>query len=158
MFAHKGAVSQTQVGFSAALFQPVHQSHLGNLQTIVFDHVFTNTDNVYSTHTGVFRVPVSGTYVVSVYIIMGAVLDGDVYFEVVEDGNKLGDILINNIVSNSPDGRPTVTWENSAFKLWLFHLNKGSEVWVRVASYSVSPEIHGNGHSMFNAWLLFPDA
>jgi len=152
-----GAVtSSNKVAFSAPLSNPGHQSNFGTHLTIVFDRVYTNTDNIYSPNTGVFRIPVSGTYVVSVYITLGQVQEY-AYFEVVENGSNLGDIIMDNRVYGSTDSHATGIKYNSGFKQWLFHLSQGSEVWVRLPSYSPSSSIHGNGHSMFNAWLLFSD-
>ncbi|KAH3697644.1 hypothetical protein DPMN_085149 [Dreissena polymorpha] len=127
--------------------------HVDNLdvhQTILFDEVFSNVGNAYNPNSGVFRVSVSGYYVMSLVYNAGVKTGGitDRYLEVVSNGVKLGDVIVDS--SSSPLA--------SATKVWVFHLQRGTDVWVRTTTFGISPnDVHGHSHTMLTGWLLYDD-
>jgi hypothetical protein len=59
-------VIHAQVAFSVYLSHL--QEHLGTHQTVKFDKIITNDGNAYNSVTGIFTVPVTGTYVFIFYL------------------------------------------------------------------------------------------
>ena len=117
-------------------------------QTILFDEVFSNVGNAYNPNSGVFRVPVSGYYVMSLVYNAGVKTSVfERYLEVVSNGVKLGDVLVDSSSSEYA----------SATKVWVFHLQKGTDVWVRTTTYKTSTDVHGHSHTMLTGWLLYDD-
>ena len=151
-----GAILAPQVAFTASLSQNING--LGIHQTIVFDDVTINVGDSYNRHNGMFVVPVSGYYVVA--ITVSAVKETfEKYVELVQDGTPLTDLLINNVVQND-DGRPydgTFIWYQPSTSQWIFHFNKGSNVWLRTTNYKPLVNILGQRHSHISCGLLYAD-
>ncbi|KAH3697653.1 hypothetical protein DPMN_085158 [Dreissena polymorpha] len=81
------ATNTTRVAFCAGV-AVLHRDHVGPHQPIVFDEIITNVGNVYSGKTGIFRVPVSGQYVLNLVYSAGvSTASPDSYLEIVSDGS-----------------------------------------------------------------------
>ncbi|KAH3697649.1 hypothetical protein DPMN_085154 [Dreissena polymorpha] len=115
-------------------------------RTIIFDEIIANVGNAYSSKSGIFSVPVSGHYVMSLVFNAGVQTPSyQRYLEVVSNGVALADVLLDSSSSIHA----------SSTKVWVFFLERGSEVWVRTPSYSVGNDILGHLHSMLTGWLLY---
>ncbi|KAH3697640.1 hypothetical protein DPMN_085145 [Dreissena polymorpha] len=123
-----------------------HTDNLGIHRTIIFDEIIANVGNAYNGKTGLFSVPVSGHYVMSLVFNAGLQTPSfQRYLEVVSNGVALGDVLLDSSSSRYA----------SATKVWVFFLERGSEVFVRTTSYGDGNDIHGHLHSMLTGWLLY---
>ncbi|KAH3697655.1 hypothetical protein DPMN_085160 [Dreissena polymorpha] len=134
-----------RVAFCAGLSSH-HIDNLGIHRTIIFDEIIANVGNAYSSSTGMFTVPLSGHYVMSLVYNAGLQTPSNQrYLEVVSNGVALGDVLLDSSSSAFA----------SATKVWVFFLERGSEVWVITTAYDVSTDVHGHLHSMLTGWLLY---
>jgi len=154
MYVTGSAVVQ-RVAFTATMSKSIGGIGIG--QTIVFDNIVTNIGNAYNPQTGKFVVPVSAFYVVTLTVYPNWITE-EMYVEIVHDGTQLTDMLLDNVVRN----RASQTTDELTFFLsftsqWVFHLNEGSNVWVRTTSYSPLINILGQNHSRITCWLLYAD-
>ena len=143
---HKGCskreLSDHQVAFTAGI-SSTDLHNLGEHQTIIFDKVLTNFGNAYHPHTGIFFVPFSGGYVITVTVTVKPGLAQ--WLELVVDGRVINSISAGPAASND---------YASTTKQWILQLNSGSEVLLRT-EFRTRPDLHGNMNTMFSAFLLF---
>ena len=109
---------------------------------IVFDNVKTNAGNGYHPSTGVFMVPESGMYVFSWTFCTGN--DQLVSTQLVVNNNEEGIIHLHPAAGSWITGTGVV----------VLHVNKGDDVYVRIASSSHTGPIVSNIHvkSSFTGW------
>ena len=88
-------------------------------QRLVYDTVVTNTGNAYSTHSGSFRAPVSGTYIFSV-TACSKTSDWGV-IDIINDGAVIGQVR-----SGDPGG-----YYDCSSDFTVAELDIGSHVWVQ---------------------------
>ena len=99
-------------------------------QPIVFGSVLTNIGHYYNNTTGVFYVPVDGTYQFFVNILSEA--DNSIETELVLNGNQIAEIY-------SGAGK----FHGAGSNLVIVRLHQGDNVWVKVhAAYSTDMAIH----------------
>ncbi|XP_045185331.2 heavy metal-binding protein HIP-like [Mercenaria mercenaria] len=130
--------SETNVAFSTSLTN--HMTNLGNQQTIVFDHVFTNVANAYSPVTGVFTAPQNGTYFFTATIMCH-------YGQYLETQFALnGQGLVHMYCNDSAFEQGT----NSI----VLSLKPGDKVWVRHMGNEGS-NVYGYNWSTFSGFQIF---
>ncbi|XP_052814272.1 EMILIN-1-like [Mya arenaria] len=89
----QGSGETPQIAFTVSV-STKQIENLGKHQTIVFDHVITNVGSMYNPLTGIFHVPYSGTYVLSLTFNPGKLTESDTYLEIVQNGAQLADVLV----------------------------------------------------------------
>ncbi|XP_060563689.1 complement C1q-like protein 2 [Ruditapes philippinarum] len=112
---------QAQVAFSAYL--SYFQEHLGIHQTVKFDKIITNDGNAYNAVTGIFTVPVTGTYVFIFYI---------------NSSNSIVEVrlIADNSIIASGTSRPYEFNQSKDVQgggTVVLHLNQGVSVWIENA-------------------------
>ena len=112
---------------------------IGNFQTIKFDNVFTNTNNVYSPMTGVFTAPTNGTYYFTSVIMShpGQYIEA----ELALNGKSL--VYMYAYDSNYEQGVNSV----------ILTLKTGDMVWVRHHGNEGS-NVHGGDWSTFAGFQI----
>lgn len=119
---------ENEVAFSARVSQ--HVNNLAAHQPIVFGTVLTNIGNYYNNTTGVFYVPIAGTYQFFVNILSEA--DNNIETELVVNGNMMAEIY-------SGAGK----YHGAGSNLVIVRLNQGDNVWVKVhAAFSSDMAVH----------------
>ncbi|XP_045206519.2 uncharacterized protein LOC123558705 [Mercenaria mercenaria] len=96
------------------------QEHLGVHQVVKFDRVITNDGNAYNMHTGVFTVPVTGTYMFIFYVSSST---SNVQFNLVVDDS----IKASGVAKPSPLGQSQDVQGGGAV---ILKLNQGVLVWI----------------------------
>ncbi|XP_060589691.1 complement C1q-like protein 4, partial [Ruditapes philippinarum] len=135
---------QAQVAFSAYLSHL--QDHLGTSQTVKFDKIITNDGNAYNAVTGIFTVPVTGTYVFIFYLSSSS---SSVEFR----------LMANNALKASGVSRPFEInhWKDvQGGGTVVLRLNQGVAVWIEKAdaeSIVYSTDIHR--WVTFSGFLLY---
>nr|KAG5699169.1 hypothetical protein BaRGS_014468 [Batillaria attramentaria] len=89
--------------------------------TFVFDNVITNLRNGYNRHSGHFRAPISGTYMIAFSIM--ADWNNELYARLLVDGTFMAES-----VSHSKDA-----WDHATGSLVL-HLSAGQAAWLTHSS------------------------
>ncbi|KAL4222584.1 hypothetical protein ACF0H5_018625 [Mactra antiquata] len=129
----------TEIGFSARV--PEHLKNLAPHQPIVFGDVMTNLGNYYNPSSGVFFVPVTGTYLFFVNIL--SEVDNSIETELVVDGATLIDIYSGSRGFFGPGSN-----------FLIARIDKGKNVWVKVHDhYSTNMGVHCCWSS-FSGYLL----
>ncbi|KAL4222583.1 Complement C1q-like protein 2 [Mactra antiquata] len=129
----------TEVGFSARVSQ--HVKNLTAHQPIKFGNVITNIGNYYNPTSGMFFVPVTGTYLFYVNILSEA--NNNIETELVQDGSSLAEIY-------SGAGK----FHGAGSNFVIANVTKGKNVWVKVhAAYSTDMSVHCCW-STFSGYLL----
>ncbi|XP_053398405.1 heavy metal-binding protein HIP-like [Mercenaria mercenaria] len=133
------SISQSfkNAAFSASLTN--HVTNLGNSQTIVFDNVFTNNGNVYSSMTGVFTAPHNGTYYFSATVMShyGQYLESEICL----NGNSL--VFMYSYDSVYVQGTNSI----------VLVLKEGDMVWVRHHGNEGS-NVYGEHWSSFSGFQI----
>ncbi|XP_052693526.1 complement C1q-like protein 4 isoform X2 [Crassostrea angulata] len=116
-------------------------------QTIVFDHVVTNTGGKFNSKTGVFTCPTQGVYAFSwtVYCSNG----GYLISELVVNSRSVGDMLC------SGQGDDNIRHTSSVA---VVELNEGDRVYVRTHPIAVLNGVLWSGPtylSSFSGWTIF---
>ena len=126
-----------EVAFFATRSQ--HQTHLGNLQNLVFDHVETNIGNGYDPNIGVFRAPEAGTYVFSTTIV---IFDRNTtHFGFYKNTRGVSLMWMNG------------DYLDSRAHTVVLSLNTGDDVTVK--HVGTDRAIWGSNHCLFSGFLLF---
>lgn len=115
-------------------------------QTIVFDHVVTNTGGKFNSKTGVFTCPIQGVYAFSwtVYCSNG----GYLISELVVNSRSVGDMLC------SGQGDDNIRHTSSVA---VVELNEGDSVYVRTHPIAVLNGVLWSGptyFSSFSGWTV----
>ncbi|XP_060563690.1 uncharacterized protein LOC132723040 [Ruditapes philippinarum] len=135
---------QAQVAFSAYLSH--FQDHLGLHQTIKFDKIITNDGNAYNAVTGIFTVPVTGTYVFIFYINSS-------------NSNVVFRLMANNALKASGVSRPAVLNQIKDVQgggMVVLRLNQGVAVWIENANAdSIVYSTDENRWVTFSGFLLY---
>ncbi|XP_045206516.2 uncharacterized protein LOC123558704 [Mercenaria mercenaria] len=138
--------SSPSIAVSFSVYLSHLLNHLGEKQVVKFDRVITNNGNGYNTHTGVFTVPVTGTYVFIFYVSSS---DSSVEFNLMADDSlRASGIARPNDFSQDKDvqGGGTV----------ILHLNQGVSVWIQ-NTYAESIVFSTDTHRWvtFSGFLLY---
>ena len=137
---HSRQLTGGEVAFSAAVSS--HIKNLGTNQAIVFSTVTTNIGNHYNSNSGVFRVPVPGTYLFFVNILSEA--GHSIETQIVRNGNEISEIYSGGSGNYNGPGSNLV----------ILQLDLGDEIWVRVHEhFSTNMAIHCCWSS-FSGYLL----
>ena len=135
-------MTEQEFGFSAVI-----SSHLKNLshdQPIVFDTVMSNFGQAYNGNSGVFHIPVSGTYMFFVNILSER--DNFIETELLVEGKTIAEIY---------SGATQFYGAGSNFV--IVTVKRGQNVWVKVHNaYSTNMAIHCCW-STFSGYLLRED-
>lgn len=114
---------------------------------LIFDTVKVNINNGFSGNTGVFHVPVSGTYVFTYSI---RITNGHYgAFEIVRNGNPEG-VAIGILTANSID-------QEQVIDTVVVTANQGDEIYVRTHStltHSGGILSNSDGRSIFAGWMI----
>ncbi|XP_045165712.2 complement C1q-like protein 4 [Mercenaria mercenaria] len=129
------------VAFSATLTQDI--TSLGVRQQVPFDKIITNIGNSYDSRHGEFRAPVTGTYELSVSMLMNPGHWAGV--EIVKDGVAIAKIRTGDSKQWTMAGT-SVTTEMMA----------GEDVWVQHIAESDSNVFYGQSFSTFSGHLIQP--
>ncbi|XP_045204780.2 uncharacterized protein LOC123557399 [Mercenaria mercenaria] len=118
--------ASAHVSFSAYLSHL--QDHLGVNQVVKFDRVITNDGNGYNTHTGVFTVPVTGTYMFIFYVSSSS-------------SNVQFDLVVDDSVKTSGVARPSTLEQSKDVQgggAVILSLNQGVSVWIENINTNVA--------------------
>ena len=120
-----------------------HKPSPGNLNTLVFDAIFTNEGNGYNHHMGVFIAPKSALYVFTWTIRA----NGGAYFNT--------QLLVNVLVYGSMY-TIDLYYSNSNSATAVVRVAAGIAVYVRTGPTSNSGDIHSSfeGYSTFSGWSI----
>ena len=123
---------QPHIAFTAGV-STENLHNLGLHQTIIFDNVITNFGNGYHQHTGMFTVPVTGAYAITLTITV--------------EPNKVQwvDFMVDGVQKSyvaAGIGNPLNY--ASATKQWIIELDFGSEVWFSKSGDPNKRDLHGN--------------
>ena len=130
-----------QVAFFASLSN--HQTRIGHLQNVVFDHVETNIGNGYDPNIGLFRAPEAGTYVFSTTLMT--------YYN---HTSNYGIYLNRQMVTTIYLGGHQKNYD-SASETVVLTLNKGDDISVK--HRNADKDLHGYSACIFSGFLLYQD-
>ena len=133
------AQTDLQVAFFATRSQT--QTHMGNLQNVVFDHVETNVGNGYDPYNGLFRAPEAGTYVFAATMVTYNNHSTDYGF--FKNTRGVTRLWVNG-ASNSGD---------TASQTVILSLNKGDDVTIKHVGNDKT--VQGHHYCVFSGFLLF---
>ncbi|XP_060607025.1 uncharacterized protein LOC132759293 isoform X2 [Ruditapes philippinarum] len=138
------------IAFTAYLDHVIR--NLGTDQPVVYNQILLNDGGAYSDKTGIFRVSVSGVYLLS-WSVTARKLQGehayDVWVKLVVNG-----VHQTGAVAESRDDAD----DNQGSKAVVLHLNQGDEVWT--SHYSSYPDMFGDDTertTSFMGVLLYVD-
>ncbi|VDH93187.1 complement C1q-like protein 3 [Mytilus edulis] len=120
----------------------------GQHQTMAFDHVVTNIASAYNKYTGIFTVPVTGLYVLT--ITLSGSPSSQIPLQFTRNNEILGAIDL-FAASGSVDTNPTVS------STIVVSLSKGDSCFIRTsASYTTAGTIYSTdlSRSSFAGWLV----
>ena len=124
------------------------EANPGRHQNLVFDEIVTNVGNAYNKFTGVFAVPITGLYVLTV--TLSGSPSSQVPLEFVRNNDVLGSIQLFS-ASISVDTNPTVS------TTIVVSLTKGDSCFLRTSSkYTTNGGIYSTdlSRSSFAGWLI----
>lgn len=134
----------SHVAFYAQLTKDVPE--VGHQQTIIFDEVTTNVGNGYNGYSGVFAVPVAGTYVFSWTT------------QNIDRTHMKSELVVNSEVrgrawSDAFDHSDIASGSNTV----VLVLENGDAVWIRTDKYhdNYVMTLQGFLGSSFSGWRLF---
>ena len=127
------------MAFFATRSQP--QTHLGNLQNVLFDHVETNIGNGYDPNSGLFRAPEAGTYVFAATVVAYETLSSDYGF--FKNTRRVTTLWVNGASS----------WYDTSSQTVIFTLNKGDDISIK--HIGSDKAIAGRHYCIFSGFLLF---
>ncbi|XP_053398057.1 C1q-related factor-like [Mercenaria mercenaria] len=130
--------ASAHVSFSAYL--SYFQEHLGVHQVVKFNRVITNDGNAYNSHTGVFTVPVTGTYMFIFYVCSS---NTNVQFDLVVDDS----IKASGVAKPSPLGQSKDVQGGGAV---ILKLNQGESVWIE--NIAADSAVYSRGD---DRWVTF---
>ena len=138
----KSRIRRAPVDLEVAFFaaRSKHQTHLGNLQSVLFDHVETNIGNGYDPNLGVIRAPVAGTYVFATTVVTFG--HNSTHFGVFINTRRVTIIWVNG----SDNG-----WDSSSQTV-ILSLNRGDDVTIKHTG--TDKAIWGDNHCIFSGYLL----
>ncbi|XP_077997644.1 uncharacterized protein LOC144450794 [Glandiceps talaboti] len=142
---HKGEVGQVQqqprVAFSVA--KTTSMGPVSSSTVIVYDKVYSNDGNGYSTSTGKFTCPVSGMY----YFMISALRHNSnhLYVCLIKNTTRLPCIFVHN-----SGGRSHGAASNSV----IIDIDHGDEIWVRLVS-GTAVYSDSNEYTTFTGYLLY---
>lgn len=138
-FREETGFPETEIGFSASVSN--HVKGLAAHQTIVFGSVVSNFGDYYNNTTGVFYVPVPGTYLFYVNILSES--GNSIETQLVVDGNTIASIYSGGQNFHGAGSNQVVV-----------RLKHGDNVWVKVhGAYSTDMSVHCCWSS-FTGYLL----
>ncbi|XP_013406648.1 C1q-related factor [Lingula anatina] len=135
-------VSPPKIAFTAKLtkYHPTTTS----LHTVRFDTIVTNFGNGFSIYTGIFTVPMAGTY----FFIFHGLTNSDKssHMELVKNGK-----LITSGYGNSAQGSGKFATISSSA---ILEVKLGDKVWVQVSGGGVYGAQHAP-HASFSGYLIY---
>ena len=115
--------------------------NIGNHQKIVFDDVKSNNGNGYSTNSGIFTVPINGTY-----IFFGSILCDDfLETEIVANGRTISRLYC--------DRGDTAHGFDQGSNMAVVALKKGSKEWMH-KSTNAGSRLYGYSWSSFSGFRI----
>ena len=127
------------MAFFATRSQP--QTHLGDLQIVLFDHVETNIGNGYDPNSGLFRAPETGTYVFAATISTHR--DHQSEYGFFKNTRRVTTLWVNG-ASN---------WYDTSSQNVIFTLNKGDDISIKHIGSDKAAA--GSHYCVFSGFLLF---
>lgn len=113
---------------------------------VVFDQVLVNVGGGYSSSTGIFRAPMSGTYLFSL-TILSKTKAKYAHIQLMKNDVELGRIFA---------GSEIATWVQTGAVTIATHLTEGDEVYTREFPDHTG-HLHGNNYCSFSGVLLNAD-
>ena len=114
---------------------------LGSNEVIKYDNVITNVGKAYTPSTGIFLVPVSGIYTVSVSM-MGHPTNG-IHLQLEQNGSELVRLFTGGAGS----------YELASHTINI-ELTRGDRVWVQRMKQTTEQKLHGSHYNVFSAAFL----
>ena len=119
--------------------------HASPHQNVIFDAIVTNLGNAYNNQVGVFKAPVSGTYVFSTTLVSFNFTSAHAQFAV--NGNAITNMYVS--------GGSITTGDDTTSQTIVLQLQSGDD--ISVQNKDPDTGFFGVSHSIFSGFLLQED-